>query len=207
MAYPLAETMEFVMLPLPRTALVTGAARRVGRQFALGLAQDGFDVAIHYHQSRDEAERLGDEIHSLGRRATLVQADLAQAQAVDRIIPQVVAALGPLGLLVNNASEFEPDEAEAMTRARFERHLSVNLTTPLFPQPGHGKSLAARCRRADRQFDRSAGVETYTAIFLLYLVENRPMDGDPYIGASARAAHSRQRHRTWSNAQRQSPTG
>ena len=141
MAYPLAETMEFVMLPLPRTALVTGAARRVGRHFALGLAQDGFDVAIHYHQSRDEAERLGDESHSLGRRATLVQADLAQAQAVDRIIPQVVAALGPLGLLVNNASEFEPDEAEAMTRARFERHLSVNLTTPLFLSQAMAKAL------------------------------------------------------------------
>lgn len=131
------------MSKLPLTALVTGAARRIGRQLALGLAEDGFALAIHYHQSRDEAENLCQEIIDKGGLAIAVQADLSNSAQVDRLIPETVAALGPLGLLVNNASEFEPDEAQDMSRSRYDRHLAVNLTTPLFLAQAMATALPA----------------------------------------------------------------
>lgn len=113
-------------------ALITGGARRIGRAIALALSRDGYAVAIHAHKSRAEAETLAGEIARSGGRAAVVLADLADARAVDGLVPAAAAACGPLTLLINNAGEFEPDEIETLQRARFERTLAVNLATPLF---------------------------------------------------------------------------
>lgn len=129
------------MQPMPKTALVTGAARRIGRQLALGLAEDGFHLALHCNRSRSEAEALRHEINASGGRAVIVEADLADPQAADRLIPAAVAELGPLDLLVNNASLFEPDEAADLNRDSFDRHMAVNLTTPLFLTQAMAKAL------------------------------------------------------------------
>ena len=85
----------------PRTALVTGAARRLGREIALGLARAGWDIAVHYGRSRDDALRTVDEIASTGRRAAALQADLADEAAVSDLIARAtdafVAASCPIG--------------------------------------------------------------------------------------------------------------
>ncbi len=127
----------------PRTALITGAARRIGRAIAQTLSRDGYSVVLHANHSRDEAEALAAAIVRDGGRATVVTGDLADAAAVSRIVP-AAAAFGRLTLLVNNASLFDEDEAATMTRATFERTLAVNLTAPLFL----AQAFAAQAPRA-----------------------------------------------------------
>lgn len=97
---------------------------------ALALAGAGFAVAIHCNESRDEAETTADEIRALGRRAVVLQAHLDQEAAVLRLIPDAEATLGPLGVLVNNASTFERDEWADATRASWDAHLEPNLRAP-----------------------------------------------------------------------------
>ena len=113
-------------------ALVTGAAKRVGRVLALALAEDGYDVAVHYGGSRAEAQEVAEAIRAMGRRAALVQADLADADAPARIMRAVVEELGPPTVLVNNASRFERDELLDMTVEEWEAHQAVNLRAPVF---------------------------------------------------------------------------
>jgi NAD(P)-dependent dehydrogenase (short-subunit alcohol dehydrogenase family) len=115
----------------PRTALITGAGRRIGAAIARGLARTGYGVVLHAHRSRGDAEQLAAEITNAGGRASVVLADLADAEAVRGLI-DAAAAFGPLTLLVNNAGAFEPDEIGDLERARFERTFAVNLAAPLF---------------------------------------------------------------------------
>jgi NAD(P)-dependent dehydrogenase (short-subunit alcohol dehydrogenase family) len=115
---------------MPKVALVTGAARRIGHALALELAREGWDVAVHYHGSKAEAEAAAAEIRRLGRRAAVLAADLARETEVARLVAQAVDALGPLGLLVNNASRFERDGALSATRESWDAHLETNLRAP-----------------------------------------------------------------------------
>jgi NAD(P)-dependent dehydrogenase (short-subunit alcohol dehydrogenase family) len=114
----------------PRSALITGAGRRIGRAIALALGRAGYAVALHANRSRSDAEKLAAEIAGNGGRASVVLADLADAKAVRSLIP-AAAAFGPLTLLVNSAAEFEPDEISDLDLARFERTMAVNLAAPL----------------------------------------------------------------------------
>ncbi|MBA4325161.1 MAG: short chain dehydrogenase [Rhodobacter sp.] len=112
------------------TALVTGAGKRLGRAMALYLAQRGHDVAVHYASSADEAETLVAEIRAMGRRAMAFQADLLDEAQVQALVPAVTAALGPLTVLVNNASVFEYDRIDTATRQSWDRHIESNLRAP-----------------------------------------------------------------------------
>ncbi len=116
--------------PAPRTALVTGAARRIGAAIARDLGRHGWAVALHCHTSRLETEAVAAEIRANGGRAEVVVADLADPAALEGVMAQATEPLGPIGLLINNASEFEPDEVGALDPARFERHLRVDLVSP-----------------------------------------------------------------------------
>jgi NAD(P)-dependent dehydrogenase (short-subunit alcohol dehydrogenase family) len=116
----------------PPAALVTGGARRIGRAIVLALARAGYAVAIHSNRSLAAAEELRDDIARGGGRAAAVAADLADHDGVLSLVPAAVAAIGPLTLLVNNASVFEPDEVGHLDRCQFDRHLAINLRAPLF---------------------------------------------------------------------------
>ena len=115
-----------------RTALITGAARRIGRRLAIDLARQGWDVAVHYNSSAAAAREVAEEIKSSGRRAAVVQGDLADPAAPQSIVAQAVAELGPLTCLVNNASRFEPDMADTVTVEQWDLHLNTNLRSPVF---------------------------------------------------------------------------
>ena len=115
---------------LPRAALVTGAARRIGRAIAWGLALDGWAVAVHYHRSGDEAAALAAEITARGGKAVTLAADLGREAETAALVTRAAAALGPLGCLVNNASVFENDCAATVSRASWDRHLETNLRAP-----------------------------------------------------------------------------
>lgn len=115
-----------------RAALVTGAARRIGRAIALALHEAGYAVAIQANRSAAEAEALRDQIAHAGGRAAVLRADLADHAAVAELVPAAVKAVGPLTLLVNNAATFEPDAIGALDAVRFDRQFAVNLRAPLF---------------------------------------------------------------------------
>jgi NAD(P)-dependent dehydrogenase (short-subunit alcohol dehydrogenase family) len=119
--------------PPPRpAALVTGGALRIGRAIVLALARAGYAVAIHTRKSLADAEALRDDIVRKGGRAGVVAADLADHDAVMGLVPAAAAAVGPLTLLVNSASAFEPDEVGRLDRELFDRHFAVNLRAPVF---------------------------------------------------------------------------
>src|SRR5215470_14137602 len=113
------------------TALVTGAGRRIGAAIALALARAGYAVVLHANNSREDAERLASAILGAGGQAHVVLADLSDHEAVRGLVP-AAAAFGRLTLLVNNAGEFEPDDIETLSHARFQRAIAVNLEAPLF---------------------------------------------------------------------------
>ena len=112
------------------TALVTGAGKRLGRAMALYLAGRGHDVAVHYASSAEAAEAVAAEIRTMGRRAVTLQADLLDEGQTQGLIPAAVAALGPLTVLVNNASIFEYDRIDTATRESWDRHIGSNLRAP-----------------------------------------------------------------------------
>lgn len=111
-------------------ALVTGAAKRLGRAMALYLGGRGYDVAIHYDRSRDEAEQLATEIRALGVSAQSYQADLLDEAATAALIPQINRDSGQLSVLVNNASIFEYDNIHNATMQSWDRHIGSNLRAP-----------------------------------------------------------------------------
>jgi NAD(P)-dependent dehydrogenase (short-subunit alcohol dehydrogenase family) len=116
----------------PPAALVTGGAQRIGRAIVLALVRAGYAVVIHANRSLKAAEELCDNIARDGGRAGVVAADLADHDEVLGLVPAAIAAVGPLTLLVNNASEFQPDEIGDLDRDRFDRHFAINLRAPLF---------------------------------------------------------------------------
>lgn len=114
----------------PKAALVTGAGQRIGRACALALAEAGFAVAVHYNSSGTEAEKVAAAIRAKGRKAIAIAADLADENAVAALLPRAAAALGPIGVLVNNASVFEDDTVATASRESWDRHLAINLRAP-----------------------------------------------------------------------------
>jgi len=127
----------------PRVALVTGAARRIGRAIALALADDGWAIAVHYGTSRDDAEELVKAIVARGVRAVPLEADLAKESAAAKLVERAAVALGPLGCLVNNASVFENDEALTVMRESWDRHIETNLRAPFVLSQAFARQLPA----------------------------------------------------------------
>ncbi len=113
-------------------ALVTGGARRVGRAVVRRLAEEGFDIALTYHNSGGEAEELAGEVRGMGRRALVVRADLTHpGEAVDEIVGAVGAAFGRLDVLVNNASLYEPSSLEKTELEQMRRLWAIHMEAPL----------------------------------------------------------------------------
>jgi NAD(P)-dependent dehydrogenase (short-subunit alcohol dehydrogenase family) len=113
-------------------ALVTGAARRIGRAIAERLAREGRPVVLHASpRSADEAERAAQAIRDGGGRAAVAVADLADPAATQRLVGVAAQAFGPLSVLVNNASIFEVDTAGDFSVDRYDRQMAVNLRAPL----------------------------------------------------------------------------
>lgn len=115
-----------------KTALITGAAKRVGRAMALHLASQGWNIAIHYNTSEPEARQFCDELtgNYPNQRFELFKADLNLPEEVELLIPQVILQMGSLDLLINNASVFEPVKLGETTTGFFDRQMNVNFKAP-----------------------------------------------------------------------------
>lgn len=116
---------------LAPAALVTGGSKRIGRAIVEDLAAHGWAVAVHYSRSGDEARELASRIVASGGRATTVSGDLADVARVAGIVQAASKAIGPLTLLVNNASIFEKDTLGALDLALWQRQFAINLQAPI----------------------------------------------------------------------------
>ncbi|CAN5624700.1 SDR family oxidoreductase [soil metagenome] len=113
-------------MPERPVALLTGAARRLGREIALHLAAHGWDICIHYFQSADDAQATLRDALEFGGRAELLRGDLADESTCRELVPRAVTAMGRLDAVVNNASLFEYDDVDTVTHESMERHWRSN---------------------------------------------------------------------------------
>ena len=113
-----------------KTAFVTGGARRIGRAIALALAEAGADVAISYRSSRAAAQETAAEIAALGRRAVAVECDVRSESSVRAAVAQVLAELGHLDLVVNNAAVFASAALESLTLEQWDAAFETNARGP-----------------------------------------------------------------------------
>ncbi|MCA3720924.1 SDR family oxidoreductase [Phenylobacterium sp.] len=113
------------------TALVTGGARRIGRELVRASAAAGYDVAIHCRSEDADTRSAADEVRAAGLAAGVFCCDLADEDALSALVGKVGAALGPVTLLVNSASLFRNDSFSQIERASWDAHLDTNLRAPL----------------------------------------------------------------------------
>lgn len=123
------------------TALVTGGAKRIGKAIVEDLASHGFAVAIHANRSRGEADALAAGINQSGGRAAVVSADLTDMNAVSDLVGQAEAALGPISLLVNNASLFVDDSVDDFDWRAWDRHFAIHVKTPALLAQNFARAL------------------------------------------------------------------
>ncbi len=124
-------------------ALVTGGAQRIGRAICLALADAGYDVAVHYRSAPDEAQATLTDLKALGRTAVALAADLTDEAAVSALPGHAASALGPLTLVVNNASLFHDDRLGALKRELWEAHMATNLRAPIVLAEAFAAALPA----------------------------------------------------------------
>ncbi len=132
-----------------KTILITGAARRLGRLFALACARAGANVAIHHGHSDQDAENLRHEIAGLGRRAWIFKADLSDSPQTLELIPRINESTSLHGL-VNSAAIFEPLSLEKTSLQDWERHLAINLTAPFLLSQAFARQAYAQSMRGAR---------------------------------------------------------
>mgnify|MGYP001598850822 CR=1 FL=1 len=126
---------------ISKTALVTGAAKRLGRAIALDLAGAGWNIALHYHGSDEAAHQTADEVRKADVKVALLAADLSNESQTAALIDRARAELGPLTALVNNASLFENDDWQSADRASWDAHMEVNLRAPLVLSQAFARQL------------------------------------------------------------------
>src|SRR5512142_1289429 len=115
-----------------RTALITGAARRIGAAIARDLAASGWRVVVHYSRSETEAKALADEITRVGGACELVRADLSVRAEVETVFPRALAVVGHIDCLINNAAAFQYDTIETLDWPSWDKHMAANLAAPAF---------------------------------------------------------------------------
>ena len=112
---------------MKKTVLITGAAGGIGRAAALAFARDGYNVAVHYNKSQAAAEELCRELESMGVKAVPVQADISDSPAVEKMLTNVRAAIGTVGVLVNNAGIAEQALFSDITEEMWDRMFDINV--------------------------------------------------------------------------------
>ena len=127
-----------------RNVLVTGAAKRLGRAIALDLAMAGWNVAIHYHGSEEDADGAVQAARAFGVDAAALKCDLSQESETAGLVDRAAKELGPLTALINSASLFENDDWRSASRASWDAHMETNLRAPLLLSQRFAKQLPAR---------------------------------------------------------------
>jgi len=129
---------------MSKSVLITGASSRIGKHIAYGLAEDGWQVIIHYNRSKQAALNTVEDITKRGGNAVAIDGNLSVPQDVDSLIERTLGAVGGyLSALINNASTFDDDRISQFTRATFDHHINVNLYAPIRLAQHFAKQLPA----------------------------------------------------------------
>jgi NAD(P)-dependent dehydrogenase (short-subunit alcohol dehydrogenase family) len=175
-------------------ALVTGGGVRIGRAIAVGLAAAGCDIALQYHRSRDGAEETAASVAAHGRRAILLAADLADAEAAATLMARARAEIGDVDVLINSAGIFLPGDLAGTTLADWERQLALNLRAPFLLSQAFARQDAATDRPrkivnvADARIRRPARdhlAYRLTKVALAHLTELLALELAPRITVNA----------------------
>jgi NAD(P)-dependent dehydrogenase (short-subunit alcohol dehydrogenase family) len=126
---------------MTKTALVTGAAKRLGRAIALDLAAQGWNVAIHYNGSAEDADSAAQAVRAFGGEAVTLKCDLSKEAETGLLVDRAVREVGPLTALINSASLFENDDWESATRKTWDEHIEINLRAPFLLSQLFAKQL------------------------------------------------------------------
>lgn len=120
------------MLQKLGTALITGAARRVGAEVAITLAKSGFDIALHYNNSQEDATKTAMRVREIGVKCELFQADLEDVSSIPALIDKVFSHFSNCNLLVNNASIFKKCDFAGTTPDIFDQYMNIHVKAPFF---------------------------------------------------------------------------
>ena len=145
--------------PTPsRTVLVTGAAKRLGREIALALAKDGWQVAVHYRDSLEDATKTVAECTRLAGASAAFRANLANETAVRNLLPSVIEEFGRVDAVVNSASTFEHDSAESFSFATLEKHMRSNAGAAILLSQALSEHIKGRNAAAEAEAEPVRGV-------------------------------------------------
>lgn len=114
-----------------QNVLITGGARRIGAAIATVLAADGWTIGIHYNESEKPAKDLCSTLRNSGNQAYTVQANFKKIEETDKVIDLAIERGGPITCLINNASIFEQDDVSNLSQESWEKHIGINLWTPV----------------------------------------------------------------------------
>lgn len=159
-----------------KVALVTGAGRRVGRTIALNFASRGAAIAVHYRSSRAEAEDLVVQITKQGGRAQAFAADLERVAEIERMVTDVLSAMGRIDALVNSASVFYRKPLEELTEHDWDVNLNTNLKAPFFLSKFAGVAMRRRGAGKIVNIGDWAGIRPYIN-YLPYTVSKSGLIG------------------------------
>jgi NAD(P)-dependent dehydrogenase (short-subunit alcohol dehydrogenase family) len=129
-----------------KNALVTGAARRLGRAIALDLAAHGWNVAIHYNTSEEDADSAARAARAFGADAAILKCDLSKEAETATLVERAAKKIGPLTALINSASLFENDDWQSATRQSWDDHMETNLRAPLLLSQMFARQLPENAR-------------------------------------------------------------
>ncbi len=141
-----------------RTVLVTGAAKRLGREIALALAKDGWQVAVHYRNSREDATKTVADCAQLAGASAAFRANLTDETAVRDLLPKVIQQFGRVDAIVNSASTFEHDTAASFTFDAMDKHLRSNAGAAIILAQALYAHVTGRDGSATAQARRPLGV-------------------------------------------------
>jgi len=133
-----------------KNVLVTGAAKRLGRAIALDLGAHGWNVAIHYNTSEEDADSAAQAVRAFGAEAASLQCDLSKESETATLVDRAAKEIGPLTALINSASLFENDDWQTASRKTWDDHVETNLRAPFLlsqlfarqvPDDAHGNII------------------------------------------------------------------
>lgn len=173
-----------------KTALITGASKRIGKAIAVYLAKEGYDIALHYNNSKEDALETKELINNYGRSCTLIQADLSDSSSYSKIIDDAIEATGNIDVLINNASVFEKCSFLNTSEEIFDSNISLHLKAPFFLT----QNFARKCKEGCVINIIDSKISSNEAAYFSYLLSKKSLfdftmmaakDLAPYIRVNA----------------------
>lgn len=163
------------------TALITGGAKRIGKAIALRLADAGYNIALHYNHSQQEAERLAEEIRQRGKKCGVYPCDLQSISGIQPMIERIFADFSDCNVLINNASVFERYNFVETTEAVFDKHFAVNVKSPFFLI----QYFAKHCKNGQVINVLDSYTSKHTSPYFAYLLSKKSLESLTAMAAVA----------------------